>query len=350
MRNKNAVIRSIIRRNKKEVIGSIFVVAAALIMAVVILCPGRQEKKPEFIFSYAENQTKDYPTTMGGYKFAEMVEEQTDGRIKILVQAEGELGYEKDVIRQLQIGGIDFTRVSLAHLAEYIPKLTVLQMPYLYTNSNHMWRVLDGRIGDDFLKSIDPNEVIGLSWYDAGARNFYNSVRPVKSLEDIAGLRIRVQESSLMSDIVEALGAEAIPLDYADVYSGIQRGEVDGAENNWPSYETMGHYEVAGYYTIDEHTRVPEVQLCSEVTWNKLTPEDQVIIRSCAEESALYERELWRAQEIKSKHTAIDNNVEVSELSASEKERFQEAVKSVYKKYCADYMDVIEAIIEEGKE
>lgn len=251
---------------------------------------------------------------------------------------------------QMQYGGIDFARVSLSQLAEYIPELNVLQMPYLYSDSDHMWKVLDGRIGSDFLEKVSKSELIGLSWYDAGARNFYNSKKPITCLEDMAGMRIRVQESEVMVDMVEALGATALPIPYADVYSALERGTVDGAENNWPSYEAMNHYEVAKYYTVDEHNRVPEMQICSKHTWNKLSEDDRQMILECAKESALYERKLWKEREADSKEIALKQGVEVVELSAAEKKRFQEAVMGVYEKYCADYMDVIEQIIEENNE
>ena len=285
--------------------------AAAVVAGMTILLtlsawknhtyPSKTEVEPEYVFSYAENQPEDYPTTLGAKYFAELVEERTNGRIRILVQPVGVLGSENKVIKQMQYGGIDFTRVSLAQLAEYIPSLNVLQMPYLYTDSDHMWRVLDGEIGDAFLESVSADDVIGLSWYDAGARNFYNSVKPVTCLEDLKGMRIRVQESDLAVDMVEALGATAIPIAYGDVYASLERQVVDGAENNWPSYEAMRHYEVAKYYTVDEHSRVPEMQICSAYTWQKLSPEDREIILECARESAIYEREVWTQREEQSR-------------------------------------------------
>lgn len=325
-------------------------IALVLVAGVIWRYRSQHQKEPEFVLSYAENQTKDYPTTLGAQKFADLVEERSNGRIQILVLAEGELGAESDVIAQMQYGGVDFARVSLSQLAEYIPQLNVLQMPYLYEDSAHMWRVLDGTIGDDFLDIVSQNELIGLSWYDAGARNFYNSKKPITCLEDMQGMRIRVQESEVMADMIEVLGASAIPIPYADVYSALEQGTVDGAENNWPSYEAMNHYEVAKYYTIDEHNRVPEMQICSKHTWSKLSEEDQQMILDCAKESALYERKLWKERESESEAKAIEQGVEVVELSAEEKKRFQEAVTGIYEKYCADQMDIIEKIIEENKE
>ena len=330
--------------------------AALFVFAMVILaaCGGRKEDQtkavdPEFVFTYAENQAEDYPTTQGAYKFAELVQEKTGGRIVISVNAQGVLGDEKTVIEQMQFGGVDFARVSLSPLAEFVPRLNVLQMPYLYTGREHMWKVLDGEIGDDFLNSFDGSDLVALSWYDAGARNFYSSTRPVTKLEDMKGMKIRVQESELMVGMMEALGATAVPMAYDKVYSALQTGIIDGAENNWPSYESTAHYEVAKYYTIDEHNRVPELQLVSQATWEKLTKEDRDIIRECAQESSRYERKLWEERERTSEEKVRAAGCQVVELPPEEKARFQEAVTSMYGKYCAEYVDVIDAIVAAGK-
>lgn len=304
---------------------------------------------PEFIFTYAENQAEDYPTTQGAYHFAKLVEEKTGGRIRILVQADGVLGDEKSVAEQLQFGGVDFMRMSLSPLAEFVPKLNVLQLPYLYRDADHMWAVLQGEIGDSLMDSLDGSGMVALSWYDAGTRNFYNSVRSVTSPEDMKGLNIRVQESEMMTEMVKALGANPIPMPFSEVYSGLQTGNIDGAENNWPSYESASHFEVAGYVTIDEHNRVPELQLVSQLTWNQMSLEDREIIKECALESALYERQLWAEREKISEEKVRQAGCEIVELSAEEKARFQEAVSPMYEKFCGNYMDIVEAIIAEGK-
>ncbi len=318
-------------------------------------CGGNWNKKtpevvPEFVFSYAENQAEDYPTTRGAYKFAELVKERTEGRIKVLVYAGGELGDEQAVVEQLQFGGIDFVRASLSSLSEFVPELNVLQMPYLYKNSEHMWKVLEGEIGDEFMEILDGSGLTGLSWYDAGARNFYCTNNPIRRLEDMKGMRIRVQESEMMAAMVEALGGTAVPMTYDKVYSALETGEIDGAENNWPSYESVRHYEVAPFYTVDEHTRVPEMQLMSQYTWDKLSPKDQKIILECARESALYERKLWTQRSESSERRVRNAGCTVVELPMEEKERFRNAMMPVYQKYCADYMDVIERITKEGEE
>ncbi|WP_124064890.1 TRAP transporter substrate-binding protein [Clostridium sp. E02] len=304
---------------------------------------------PEYVFTYAENQAEDYPTTQGAYKFAELVQEKTNGRIRINVQAGGVLGDEKSVCEQLQFGGIDFMRMSLSLLAEFVPKLNVLQLPYLYRDAGHMWQVLDGSIGEDFINSFEGSNLIALSWYDAGARNFYNSRHSIHKLEDMKGLNIRVQESDMIINMVEALGANPVPMNYSEVYQGLQTGEIDGAENNWPSYESTSHYEVAKYFTVDEHNRVPELQLCAQSTWDQLGGEDQKIIKECALESADYERKLWSEREKESKEKVRAGGCQITELSPEEKIKFQDAVKPMYNKYCGDYMDIVDAIINTGK-
>lgn len=336
-------------KKKKYGILILLILVVTVLLAVAWNIYKATEVEPEYVFFYADNQPQDYPTTLGGKYFADLVEERTNGRIRILVRAEGVLGTETEVLAQLKYGGIDFTRVSSLTAAEYIPEMNVLSVPYLYTDAEHMWKVLDGEIGDLFLELTQDKEMVGLSWYDAGVRNFYSTDQPITCLEDMQGMKIRVQESSMMADTIEALGADAVQMDYEKIYSAFERGQIDAAENNWPSYESMFHYEVAEYYTLDEHTRVPELQLCSKHTWEVLSEEDREIIAQCARESAVYERELWVEYEESAKHSALENGTKVIELSAEEKQRFQEAVQPIYEKYCGEYMDIIESILELGQ-
>lgn len=298
------------------------------------------------VLRYAENQPQDYPTTQGAYKFAEIVKEKTNGRIQIEIYHGAQLGDEKSVIEQLGFGGIDFTRVSISPLSEFVPSINTLQLPYLYRDGEHMWKVLEGDIGNEFLASVDAAGMLGLSWYDGGARSFYNSKKEVKTLEDMKGLNIRVQESALMMDMVSALGANPTPMAYGEVYSGLQTGTIDGAENNWPSFESTSHYEVAKYFVLDEHTRVPEMQLISKKTAEKLTPEDMAIIKEAAVESALVERTLWAEREKASEEKVRAGGAVITELTPEEKQKFQDACKPLYEKFAADNMDMVTAILE----
>ena len=290
-----------------------------------------QQEKP-LILRYAENQPEDYPTSKAAKAFAELVAQHTDGRVKVLVYSGAELGAEQSVIQQMQFGGGDFSRVSLSQLAEYEPELSVLQLPYLYSDAEQMWRVLDGSIGDEFLAMLDGMDLVGLSWFDAGVRSFYTREK-VTGLDDLQGLTIRVQESDMMSEMILDLGAKPAQVVYSRVYAALHNAEIDGAENNWPSYEAMGHYEVAPYFLKDEHTRVPELQLASEAAMEKLAELDERfpdIIRTCGKESALTERRLWAEREASAEGNMREWGVEVTNLSAAEKARFRAAVEPVY--------------------
>ena len=339
---------------KRGVTGTIMGSISLLgICALLVSCASAEGEKsavePEFVLTYAENQAEDYPTTQGAYRFAELVEERTGGKILVQVNAGAALGDEQSVIEQLQFGGIDFTRASLSSVGEFIPKVNVLQMPYLYNSADHMWKVLESEIGDQFLHSFEGYGLVGLSWYDAGARNFYTSEKPIRTPEDMVGMRIRVQESELMSRMVELIGAEPVQMAFASVYSALETGKIDGAENNWPSYQSERHYEVAKYMTVDEHARVPEVQMIAESTWKKLSPEYQQIIRECAKESALYERKLWEERTKRSREIVEKAGCQVIELTQEEKAAFQEKMLPLYNEYCGEYMGLIDKIVEAGK-
>ena len=319
-----------------------------LLALCLLLLPGCRAAEtpvvPELILRYADNQPEDYPTIMAAKYFADLVEERTDGKIRIKIYENGQLGNEISVFEQVQFGGIDFARVSTSTLAEFVPDTEILQLPYLFADADHMWRILDGEIGDELLEMIHSVDVIGLSWFDAGARNIYTR-SPVTSLEDLAGMNIRVQESDFISRMVRLWGAVPVQLAYGDVYSALQTGKIDGAENNWPSYETMQHYEVAGYYTVDEHIRIPEIQICAKHTWEQLSENDRQIILECARQSALYERQLWTEREGQARENALKNGAQEIYLDTEEKEKFKEAMMPVYEQFYADYGEEIEQIL-----
>ncbi len=295
-------------------------------------------------FRYAENQTDDYPTTRAGEYFAELVAERTEGRLQIIVFPNAELGDETSTIEQTQLGFIDFVRVGLGTFSEFVEKLNVVQMPFLYEDAAHMWRVLDGEIGQSLREELDSYGVYGLSWFDAGARSFYSTAAPLETLADFDGAIIRVQESSLMEDLISALGAKPVQVVYQDVYASLQSGEIDAAENNFPSYETMSHYEVAPYFFQDEHIRVPELQLVNKNLMESLSEEDQAIIKQAALECAEYERVLWSERETESREKVLAAGTVLSTLSDSVRETFVDATQELYEKYCANYLDFIEEI------
>ena len=298
---------------------------------------------PEFVFIYAENQSYDYPTTQGAYLFARMVHERTEGRIQIRIYADAELGSEEDLIDQLTYGGCDFMRASVATLTEYNPEANVLMMPYLYDSKEHMWNVLLGEIGDELMESFEGTGIVPLNWYDAGVRNFYFS-EPIRSVGDLAGKRIRVQDSALMQDFIRLIGGEPVITVFDDVYEALETERVAGAENNWNSYESMGHYEVAPYYVLDGHTRIPELVLMSGVTMEKVSEEDAAIIRECARSATDFERAIWQEREEESRNLVISSGTEVIEFSDGDIEKLREIVAPLYEQYCGEYMDLIERI------
>ena len=306
----------------------------------------KRKKVPEYVFSYADNQTGTYPTVQAARRFADQVNQETDGRIEIRVYPNAELGDEDSTVRQLSYGGIDFCRCSLSNLPDYSEETLVLQLPYLYEDRDHMWRVLDGEIGVQVKDSFQGSGMVALSWFDAGVRNFYTTGEAIRCLEDMQGMKIRVQQAELAEDMVEALGAEAVPIVYEAVKDALQTGEIDGAENNWASYEAMHHDEIARYYTVDEHMRVPELMLVSSATWEQLSAEDQATIQRCADAAGLYERELWTARETSAREKCLREGTVEIVLPEQEKKRFRDAVSPLYKKYCGDYAELVEKINE----
>lgn len=299
----------------------------------------------EYVLTYAENQPQNYPSSLGGERFAELVKERTGGKVLVQVKYAGEYGTDEEVLEQLRFGGIDFARVSLAILADEVPVLNVLQMPFLYEDGDHMWRVLNGDVGTELLSAFTETGVVGMSWYDAGARSFY-ATSPIRTLEDMAGLTVRTQNSQLAMDMVELMGAKPVYYDHNDVHYAFETRRIDAAENNWPVYQYMDHYLVAKYYTVVEHTRIPDVQIASGVTWEVLPEEYRDIILQCAAESAEYQRNLWIRNDIFARATVIDSGCEVIFLESEQKQAFREAVEPLYEEYCGDHMDLIQRIRE----
>lgn len=277
----------------------------------------------------SDNQAPDYPTVIGDRKFADLVYERTNGRIVIDVYDSATLFEEKAAIEATQSGDLAFCRVNAQPLSDFTPALGVLSLPYIFRDEDHLWKILNGPIGEELLEAMQENGLIGLAYYDSGSRSFYNSRREVKTPADMKGLKIRVQQSKLMMGMVSALGATPTPMPFGEVFTGLQSGAIDGAENNWPSYYSTSHWEVAKYFSLDHHTRTPEVLCMSRAIWETLSPEDRMIVKDAAVESQATQREAWKEYEAKSIKALTDSGkvviTEIPDLAA-----WQEAVKPVY--------------------
>jgi tripartite ATP-independent transporter DctP family solute receptor len=245
----------------------------------------------------ADNQVEDYPTVQALFFLDRTLQERSGGRHRLQVFHSRQLGEEKETIEQMRAGAIDLARVNSASMAGFVPELDVLVLPFLFRSTDHAHRVLDGPIGEEILGKLEAHGFVGLAFYDSGARSFYNAVRPIRTPEDLKGLRIRVQPSALAIAMVKALGAVPVPLPYGQVATGLSTGLIDGAENNWPSYVSTGHYRAAPHYALTEHTMGPEVLAMSRKAWDGLDAEEQAIFREAAKASSRFMRERWRQRE-----------------------------------------------------
>lgn len=271
-----------------------------------------------------------YPTVEAVKYFGELLEERTDGRYSVEVYHSSQLGQEADTIEQVRSGVLDLNRVSMAPWNSLVPLTMIPSLPYLFTSPEHARKVMMGEIGDEIAAGFEEHGVVVLAFYDGGARSFYNSQKPVNSLEDMAGQKYRVIQSDVFVDMVDALGAVATPMPYGEVYSGIETGVIDGAENNFPSYESARHFEVAKFFSLDEHTIVPEVFVMSKMAWDRLSDEDKAIFKQAARDSAEKQFELWDERVAASTKIVEEAG---STITRPDKQPFIDAMKPVYDKY-----------------
>jgi tripartite ATP-independent transporter DctP family solute receptor len=281
-------------------------------------------------FRAADTQSEDYPTVEALRYMGRLIADHSAGRHQIRVFHSRQLGEEKETIEQTRVGAIDLNRTNVALIGTFVPAMNVLAMPFLFRSIEHMQKVLDGPIGTAILDSFEPFGFVGLTFYDSGARSIYNSVRPVRSVADMKGLRLRVQQSELMSDMIKALGADPIELPYGQVRTGLATKLVDGAENNWPSFVTTDHYKYAGYYTLTEHTMSPEVLVMSQKAWESLSAEDRKIFREAATQSSHFMREKWKDLEERSRRQAESAGVAI--ITDFDRKPFEAAMAGIYAK------------------
>lgn len=274
-----------------------------------------------------DTHPSDYPTVQAFRYFGSLIEQRTRGRLKLKLFPGGQLGAERDTLEITSFGGLDLNRVNLAPLNSIEPLTVVPSLPFLFDSEAHMRRSLDGEPGRQVLASLERHGLVGLCFYDSGARSFYNSKRPIRHPDDMRGLKIRVQNSDLFVAMIRSLGADATPMDLGEVYQGLVQGVVDGAENNWPSYQSGRHYEAAPFYSLTDHVMAPEVLLMAKSTWDDLTPADKEIVLVSARESVPYMRRLWDARVAAAREQLLNDGVKVNEVDPAP---FRERMKPVW--------------------
>jgi tripartite ATP-independent transporter DctP family solute receptor len=285
-------------------------------------------------FRAADIQEESYPTVQALLFMNKMVAERTGGRHRIQVFHSRQLGEESQTIEQTRVGAIDIDRINVAAIGDVAPVVNILAQPFLFRSIDHLYKVIDGPIGDDILAAIEPNGFVGLTFYDSGARSIYTRSPPVRGLADLKGLRIRVQQSDMVIRMMKALGAEPVALPYGQVMTALSARLVDGAENNWPSFVTTGHYKVAQYYTVTEHTMGPEVLVMSRRAWQELSDADRAVFRAAARDSSHYMRTQWQSWEEQSRKQAAEAGVTI--IDKFDRKPFEDATRSLRNEMRAD--------------
>jgi tripartite ATP-independent transporter DctP family solute receptor len=285
-------------------------------------------------FRSADVHPDDYPTLMAVKKMSELISERTGGKYTIKVFGQSALGSEKDTVEQVKLGALDMVRVNVAAFNNIVPETIVPALPFLFKSKEHMRKCLDGPVGEQILASLESQGFIGLAFYDSGSRSFYTTSKPIKTVADVKGMKLRVQQSDLWVTLIQSLGGNPTPLPYAEVYTALKTGVVDGAENNWPSYESSRHYEVAKNYSLTEHSMSPELLVFSKVVWDTLGKEEQDVIRAAAKESVPYMRQLWDEREAKSRAAVEAGGATI--ISDIDRQGFVDAAKPVYDKFAGD--------------
>ena len=292
----------------------------------------------------ADVHPKGYPNVVAVEHLGEKLEKATDGRLKLRMFAGGVLGDEKTMIEQTQIGAIQLYRVSVGGLSVVVPEVNAFSLPYIFRDQDHMRKVIDGPVGQEMLDRITSNpasKLVGLAWMDSGSRNVY-AKKAIKTPADLKGLKIRMQGNPLFVDTMNAMGGNAISMPFGELYTALQTGVVDGAENNEPSYYSQNHYTVANVFSRTHHLIIPEILVFSKTAWDKLSKEDQELIKKLAREAQMEQRELWNKSvaddtaKLKEKGVTFVDDVDI--------QAFIDATAPVREKYGAPYADIVKKI------
>ncbi|TDQ19220.1 tripartite ATP-independent transporter DctP family solute receptor [Algoriphagus boseongensis] len=299
-------------------------VVALFLISFFIGCKSDSRVK---IIKMGHAQVVSHPVHNAMVFLAKRLEEKSGGKIKVKVYPNQQLGTERELLELLQIGSLGMTKVSAASLEAFSPEISVFGIPFLFRDDEHIQQILYGEIGRELLLSCEKFWLRGLCFYDAGKRSFYTKDKPVEKPEDLIGLKVRVQESKMAINMIRAMGGSPTPVAYGELYTALQQGIVDAAENNPPSFYNSRHYEVCKYYSIDEHTAVPDVVLVSTKVWEELNEQEQQWLQEAADESAVYQAKLWKESVDESMREVQKAGVQISYPS---KEPFAEGVKALY--------------------
>ncbi|MDA0315384.1 MAG: TRAP transporter substrate-binding protein [Bacteroidetes bacterium] len=296
-------------------------------LALVLALGGCQLDTGVKVIKMGHAQVVSHPVHQAMIFLGERLEEKSGGKIKVKVYPNQQLGTERELLELLQIGSLGMTKVSAASLEAFSPEISVLGLPYLFRDDAHTSQVLQGEIGKELLLSTEKYWLRGLCFYDAGKRSFYSKTKPIETPADLTGLKVRVQESKMAINMIRGMGGSPTPVSYGELYTALQQGIVDAAENNPPSFYNSRHYEVCKYYSIDEHTAIPDVVLVSTKVWSELSPEEQKWLQEAANESAVYQEGLWKEAVEEALREVQKAGVKISYPS---KEPFFDKVSGVY--------------------
>ena len=299
----------------------------------------------KMVLKAADVHPLGYPTVEAVDLLGKKLEGATNGRLSIQMFPSMQLGGEKEMLEQAQVGALQFARVSVGPVGAIVDDLNVFNLPFVFRDVAHMRKVIDGPIGDELLKQISDSpkaQLIGLAWMDSGARSFYNKVRDIKSIEDLKGLKIRMMGNPIFVDTMNALGGNGVAMGMDQVMNALQTGVVDGAENNAPSYDSFGHVPVAKHYSLTEHLIIPEILVFSRKSFDALSKEDQALILKFGKEAQLEQRKLWDERVGVAMKKIQDAGVNV--IKIADKKPFQDAVKPVWDKYGAKYAGLVKRI------
>ncbi len=296
----------------------------------IIILSGCGVERSERVLKLAHVLDTSHPVHKGMAFMAKRLSEISNGRMHVDIYPSGQLGQERDLIELLQIGSLAMTKVSTAPLEAFVPEMKIFGIPYVFSDHAHSWKIYNGSIGKKLLLAGEKYFLRGMCYYDAGSRSFYTKDRPVNSPTDLDGLKIRVMKSNVSMQMVQALGGSPTPIPWGELYTSLQQGVVDGAENNPPSFYFSRHYEVCKYYTLDEHTSVPDILLMSTVVWNSLSDQEQKWLQQAVDESVEYQKKVWKESSDESLQKVQEAGVEII---YPDKKPFREAVHEMHESY-----------------